>query len=945
MIVTRIDIENFKQYQGEHSFDVPDHATVGVIGENGAGKTTLFESLEWCLYGPKSMSASDIRPRNTTGHTTVRVYLSSTSDQTEYVVERVLRKTASSTIYRVDGDGSVEPIVQGPTQVTDYVSTKLIGLAHKAFTATFFTRQKELHLFGSETPGKRREEVGRLLGLETIRHAHTNVVKQKSQATATAKALKAQYERESDNRNLSAELAQANDSISSLTAARLAANSTMTTAIDAREAAEKANLTALNRREQDTTFAHLIDSVKQDRAAQELQRNQIVAQLTRLEHRERERGPLQEEAGLVPGLQQSLTDMELQRTRFERRAELDRLIHDANQRLRDGNATVRDLVNGVHLAHQVDGWLWSTDDTLNTQSGIKRLLTVASVADVDAAEATVTTLKQVVEMDRRYVSERQKLEQYKTRQQELIQKEQAFLANGDPNNQIPRLDVQREKLLHHRSTADAQRTAAEGDRDRTRKILGNLEHEHIDGNCPTCGRAFSRDDADLVRTTLRNSMTQLSETIDGLVSSANADVVAIANLEEERKRAFKQIDELAAIRSSLEKSVTFLESQQQATLEAETERRAALSTANREEVPTVQQIEEAQRVATQMRDLRSTRQTLNASAKTFEAIDAHIANATTERASLADVTFDATEFGKLRESLARAIRSEATLRAIESELARRPELEQERIKSETSIAEISERLEVHQAQRLTLAYASGEFESAQETLVSAQEAERRTTSEVHRAEAALRDAEHRRDGVVNEQKRLNQLALQSEASQSQADTLDMMAKEFTEFERYAAARKLPILADLTSHLVESITNGRYDRVEFDQNFGIVVFDGSSSDASYPISTFSGGERDAIILAARVAMSHMIGRQAVNPPSFMVLDEVFGSLDAARRNQLMDTLGSITRSFDELRQIFIISHVDDVRTSPVLDELWRIEEVPGGGSVLTSLPPGSDIDTL
>jgi DNA repair exonuclease SbcCD ATPase subunit len=50
-------------------------------------------------------------------------------------------------------------------------------------------------------------------------------------------------------------------------------------------------------------------------------------------------------------------------------------------------------------------------------------------------------------------------------------------------------------------------------------------------------------------------------------------------------------------------------------------------------------------------------------------------------------------------------------------------------------------------------------------------------------------------------------------------------------------------------------------------------------------------------------------------------------------------------FDELRQVFIISHVDDVRSSPVLDELWRIEEAAGGGSRITTLAAGTEIEAL
>ena len=77
MILTRLEIENFKQYSGDHELDIPGHATIGVIGENGTGKTTLFEAVEWCLYNPRTIRNEDVRPRGAGGTTTVRTYLES----------------------------------------------------------------------------------------------------------------------------------------------------------------------------------------------------------------------------------------------------------------------------------------------------------------------------------------------------------------------------------------------------------------------------------------------------------------------------------------------------------------------------------------------------------------------------------------------------------------------------------------------------------------------------------------------------------------------------------------------------------------------------------------------------------------------------------------------------------------------------------------------------
>ena len=96
-----------------------------------------------------------------------------------------------------------------------------------------------------------------------------------------------------------------------------------------------------------------------------------------------------------------------------------------------------------------------------------------------------------------------------------------------------------------------------------------------------------------------------------------------------------------------------------------------------------------------------------------------------------------------------------------------------------------------------------------------------------------------------------------------------------------------MLAETTERLLSLVTHGKYDRVRFDENYGIEVFDG---DECFKLEGFSGGERDVVALCARLAMSELVGSSALRPPRFLVLDEVFGSLDSERRSQLLETLG-------------------------------------------------------
>ena len=111
--------------------------------------------------------------------------------------------------------------------------------------------------------------------------------------------------------------------------------------------------------------------------------------------------------------------------------------------------------------------------------------------------------------------------------------------------------------------------------------------------------------------------------------------------------------------------------------------------------------------------------------------------------------------------------------------------------------------------------------------------------------------------------------------------------------------------------------------------GIEVFDG---DECFKLEGFSGGERDVVALCARLAMSELVGSSALRPPRFLVLDEVFGSLDSERRSQLLETLGSLAYG-GHFQQMFIISHVEDVQQSPVMTEAWIVEERDGVSRII------------
>jgi len=54
MRITKIKLNNYKQYYGEQIVEVPKEGKIIIIqGENGAGKTNLLNGLTWALYNGK----------------------------------------------------------------------------------------------------------------------------------------------------------------------------------------------------------------------------------------------------------------------------------------------------------------------------------------------------------------------------------------------------------------------------------------------------------------------------------------------------------------------------------------------------------------------------------------------------------------------------------------------------------------------------------------------------------------------------------------------------------------------------------------------------------------------------------------------------------------------------------------------------------------------------
>jgi len=123
----------------------------------------------------------------------------------------------------------------------------------------------------------------------------------------------------------------------------------------------------------------------------------------------------------------------------------------------------------------------------------------------------------------------------------------------------------------------------------------------------------------------------------------------------------------------------------------------------------------------------------------------------------------------------------------------------------------------------------------------------------------------------------------------------------------------PEISTLASAFLSDLTDARYDEVDLDENYQVVVL-----DEGVPKPVISGGEEDIANLVLRLAISQMIAERAGQPLSLLVLDEIFGSLDESRRQHV---LGLLRRIGDRFPQVILITHIEQVRDG--LDRVIRV----------------------
>lgn len=160
--------------------------------------------------------------------------------------------------------------------------------------------------------------------------------------------------------------------------------------------------------------------------------------------------------------------------------------------------------------------------------------------------------------------------------------------------------------------------------------------------------------------------------------------------------------------------------------------------------------------------------------------------------------------------------------------------------------------------------------------------------------------------------------------------LEELGGVFGRFKNDILGKVRPMIAGKAGKLFKDITKNRYERIQINDNFNFEILD---EGKLYPIERFSGGEIDLANLCLRIGISEAVAQLAGSDRThgFLGFDEIFGSQDDERRQEIMHALQVLKQQY---KQIYIVTHINDVKEE--FSEILEVQRMPEGNSRATWL---------
>jgi exonuclease SbcC len=442
----------------------------------------------------------------------------------------------------------------------------------------------------------------------------------------------------------------------------------------------------------------------------------------------------------------------------------------------------------------------------------------------------------------------------------------------DHSERMRRVSEEQEKVIDSLGRMKGTIESAEREIELLGHRLRQIHEMGPDGRCPICMQTLG-DSYEETEKHLRGEVEEKRETVK--------------KLSVERERLQAQADQVNKDQEDLSRASEKLK-------EEETRRGVFLSQAREREA--------------QIRDMMKQRES-------YEKAMAEIGR----------VDFDEDRYREIEKLMPELEHIEDRMIEIRAKVERKPQYRRDLMDLEKRLEVVRGSMDKNSREREALGFDEGKHRAVKEGLEEMREARDRLIedrSRIRERRAKTRaEIEGKRREIAHEKGLRERVELLQELVQY----LDVLVEIFVSFRMDLMGRIRPLLESRTSQLLSLVTDGRYSVVELDEDYNIFIYDGNEK---FRIQRFSGGEQDVFNLCLRIAISQIVADRSGGEINFIALDEIFGSQDVERRENILKIFNGLSSQF---RQIFLITHIEEVKD--MMPVVWSVEEVSEGLSTV------------
>lgn len=244
---------------------------------------------------------------------------------------------------------------------------------------------------------------------------------------------------------------------------------------------------------------------------------------------------------------------------------------------------------------------------------------------------------------------------------------------------------------------------------------------------------------------------------------------------------------------------------------------------------------------------------------------------------------------------------------LSSDVKRIPLLTKRQRESISMISKLDRKEKIEEKKLVSINYDKYEYKKSETNLNKAKENHRETRENWIELKGELKNLDIKQKQIVKEIQEEKEKEKTIDIENKKIGSRSKLEKIMNEFKLDLISRIRPILSQRSSELFREITKGKYPAMELDDDYNIKIEDEGNS---FTTERFSGGEGDLANLCLRIAISQELAERSGGMQSnFIALDEVFGSQDDERKNNILKALSELSNQF---KQILVITHVEDVK---------------------------------